>query len=177
MGGICTKYYYAVNKYCSHVWHSKKITDNLASLSNLQAEMAVKKLLKEVSVRKTPKFDLDSRHAIYTLAKQYNSIPHLYEMVIRPNQTQLCKISQLQVPINQIHISLMLICILKIFLRFENVISQVIIGISSMGKYNKTPYSVSFQLKGDFFQIQRVSTSSNLISEVDIFKYESFFFK
>ena len=51
----------------------KKTTDNLASLSNLQAEVAVKKLLKEVSVRKTPKFDLDSRHAIYTLAKQYNS--------------------------------------------------------------------------------------------------------
>ena len=51
----------------------KKITDNLASLSNLQAEVAVKKLLKEVSVRKTPKFDLDSRHAIYTLAKQYNN--------------------------------------------------------------------------------------------------------
>ena len=45
----------------------------------------------------------------------------------------------------------MLICILKIFLRlYENVISQVIIGISSMGKYNKTPYSVSFQLKGGF---------------------------
>jgi len=102
MGGICTKYYYAVNKYCSHVWHSKKITDNLASLSNLQAEVAVKKLLKEVSVRKTPKFDLDSRHAIYTLAKQYsestipkynNSKPHLYEMVIRQKQTQFCKIS------------------------------------------------------------------------------------
>ena len=51
----------------------KKTTDNLASLSNLQAEVAVKKLLKEVSVKKTPKFDLDSRHAIYTLAKQYNS--------------------------------------------------------------------------------------------------------
>jgi len=74
MGGICTKYYYAVNKYCSHMFVIRKKTDNLASLSNLQAEVAVKKLLKEVSVRKIPKLDLDSRHAIYTLAKQYSSI-------------------------------------------------------------------------------------------------------